>query len=104
MAKGLGVASFRHPSFGNFPKEEARTYGDNTFVAMMWIKVHTHRVVLCLPAALLLEFVAHILLNQSGAVRVPADQPRLQRAVPGRGCGVAEGPCARLLPQARDRR
>ena len=35
VAKGLGVLSFQHPSFGDFPKEEAKTYGDNTFVAMM---------------------------------------------------------------------
>jgi len=39
VAKSLGVAHFSHPSFGDFPKEEARSYGDNTFVKMMWIKV-----------------------------------------------------------------
>jgi hypothetical protein len=39
VAKGLGVAHYRHASFGHFPTEEAAAYGDNTFVAMMWIKV-----------------------------------------------------------------
>ena len=39
VAKSLGIAYFRHKSFGDFPKEEAASYGDNTFVAMMWIKV-----------------------------------------------------------------
>ena len=39
VAKGLGVAHYRHASFGQFPQEEAASYGDNTFVAMMWIKV-----------------------------------------------------------------
>lgn len=39
VAEGLGVAFFRHESFGSFPKEEAKNYGDNTFVQMMWIKV-----------------------------------------------------------------
>ena len=39
VAKALGVGHYRHASFGQFPKEEAASYGDNTFVAMMWIKV-----------------------------------------------------------------
>ncbi len=39
VAKSLGVAYFTHPSFGDFPKEEAAAYGDSTFVKMMWIKV-----------------------------------------------------------------
>lgn len=39
VAKSLGLSYFTHPSFGNFPKEEARSYGDDTFVKMMWIKV-----------------------------------------------------------------
>ena len=39
VAKNLQVAQYRHASFGDFPKEEAATYGDNAFVAMMWIKV-----------------------------------------------------------------
>jgi len=39
VAKSLDVAHYRHASFGKFPTEEAGSYGDNTFVAMMWIKV-----------------------------------------------------------------
>jgi hypothetical protein len=39
VAKSLGLSYFTHPSFGNFPKEEAKSYGDDTFVKMMWIKV-----------------------------------------------------------------
>jgi hypothetical protein len=39
VAKSIGVAHFTHKSFGEFPTAEAATYGDNTFVKMMWIKV-----------------------------------------------------------------
>mmetsp|Transcript_49346 Transcript_49346/g.111989 ORF Transcript_49346/g.111989 Transcript_49346/m.111989 type:complete len:246 (-) Transcript_49346:953-1690(-) len=38
VAQSLGVPHFTHPSFGDFPKEEAESYGDDTFVKMMWIK------------------------------------------------------------------
>ena len=60
VAEGLGVAFFRHESFGNFPKEEAKNYGDNTFVQMMWIKV------LCVYLPLNLGY--HVLFQDADVV------------------------------------
>jgi len=37
--KAIGVLVFSHPALGSFAATAARSYGDHTFVEMMWLKL-----------------------------------------------------------------
>ena len=37
--RALGVEVFAHPALGSFGERAARSYGDHTFVEMMWLKL-----------------------------------------------------------------